>query len=88
MKPKINAKMIQQIKRYNTSQLLNFISSIYKSGYQDGCEASKKLIDEKTADMWQIKIAIQATEGVGELLTERIMENIKNLCFKKGSDEK
>lgn len=81
MKPNIDYKLLAQIKNYNKRQMSVFLSSIYESGVKDGYEKCK-MQKGTSIDFDLLKIAIKATEGVGNVLYDRIIKTIDELCFK------
>ena len=68
----VNKKDLIRIKKYNVKQMNNYCSSIYRSGVHDGVEASTKA-DVKIL-LHQI---LKNTKGIGPVLTERILSNLK-----------
>lgn len=84
MKPRLSFAEAKRIKRQisvmNNKQLTTWVSSIYDSGYRNGYEAGK-MAPGQTIDFELLKIAIRATEGIGDKKMEAIINNINNLCF-------
>lgn len=66
--------------KMNQKELSRWIDSVYSDGYKDGYEACKNEPGQ-TIDLELLKIAIRATEGIGEKKMEKIIENIEKLCF-------
>ena len=87
MKPNISYTTLKQIQSYNKRQMSAFISSIYESGYKDGYE-SCKMEKGNEIDFDLLKIAIKATEGVGDTLYNRLVQTIDRLCFTETKDNK
>lgn len=82
MKINIDFKLLQKIKSYNKRQMSTFLCSVYESGVKDGYE-KYKMEKGNTIDFDLLKIAIRATDGIGDVLYKRIVETIDNLCFKE-----
>ena len=70
----INKKNFVKIKNYNMTQMNNFCTSIYHSGFEDGVDAGIK------ADLKILLHEIlQDTKGIGPVLRSRIMEAYKRI---------
>ena len=85
MKEKLTYAELKHIQRMSQKQLSFFIDQIYQQGYKDGWEACQKTPGD-VIDFELLKIAIQATEGIGEKKQKNIIDNINNLCFNKKRD--
>lgn len=82
MKPNIDYKLLAQIKGYNKRQMSAFLTYIYESGVKDGYEKCR-MQKGTSIDFELLKVAIKATEGIGDVLYNRIIKTIDDLCFKK-----
>ena len=86
---KLSPREVKEVKRAVTKmsqkELSHYLSSIYKSGYNDGL--NQPITEDEQMDLSMVMIAVRATEGVGDVLCERIRTNIENLCF-GGIDKK
>lgn len=70
----IDKKTFIKIKKYNISQMNNFCTNIYHSGFEDGVDTGTK------ADLKILLYKIlQETKGIGPVLRDRIMETYKQL---------
>lgn len=74
----------KSISNMGQKELSHYLSSIYKSGYEDGLK--QPVSNEEQMDLVLVMVAIQSTEGVGEVLYKRIRDNIEKLCFGGGKD--
>lgn len=83
---KISHKDLKTINRLSKREMTVYIESIYKSGFNDGYEACQ-MQKGNAIDFELLKIAIKATEGIGDVLYERLVDAIDKLCFGK-DDEK
>lgn len=70
----------RDISKMKQTDLSRWIESIYSEGYKDGYESCKNE-PGKVIDLELLKIAILATEGIGEKKLAKIVENIEKLCF-------
>lgn len=82
---KISHKDLKNINRLSKREMTIYIESIYKSGFNDGYEACQ-MQKGNTIDFELLKIAIKATEGIGDVLYERLVDTIDRLCFGKDDE--
>lgn len=82
---KISYSDAKKIKRLSQKELTFYLESIYKSGYDDGytdCQMQRG----NEIDFELLKIAIKATEGIGDILYNRLCETIDKLCFQNNDE--
>lgn len=81
---KLSFAECKQLKRdlavMDQKSLSRWIESLYENGYKDGFEAGKNAPGQ-VFDLELLKIAILATEGIGQKKLEMIVKNIEKLCF-------
>lgn len=81
---KLSYSEYKQLKRdlsvMDKKSMSRWIESIYKNGYNDGYEACKKEPGQ-VIDLEMLKIAVLATEGIGQKKLDLIVKNIEKLCF-------
>ena len=82
MKQQVDFKTLTLIKNYNKRQMTAFLSNLYDSAYQDGYNDCKNESGQEI-DFELLKIAIKATEGIGDVLYKRLVDTIDRLCFSK-----
>lgn len=66
--------------RLNRKRLSYWMEQIWKQGAEEGYKNCQGSAGE-AVDLELIKIAIRATEGIGEKKLQAIVGNINNLCF-------
>lgn len=82
---KISHKDLKTINRLSKREMTVYIESIYKSGFNDGYEACQMQKGD-AIDFELLKIAIKATEGIGDVLYGRLVDTIDKLCFRKDDE--
>lgn len=69
---KLDKKLYKGIKKYNRDQMKTFLSNLYIDAYREGQR------DSNNTDVYvEVGEIIKTTKGVGDVLYERIMNNIK-----------
>ena len=69
---KLDKKLYKRIKKYNRDQMKTFLSNLYIDAYREGQR------DSNNTDVYvEVGEIIKTTKGVGDVLYERIMNNIK-----------
>ena len=86
MQMKISFAELQTLKKLNQKEMTWYLTEIYKRGFNDGIEAYKTQPAEGEMDWNLLKIAIKSTEGIGDVLSERIIDTVERICF--GRSEK
>lgn len=76
---KLSYSDCKDIKKMDRKTLSIWVEGIYKAGYEAGYnDCSNNGIDFEL-----MKIAIKATEGIGDVLYKRLVTTIEKLCFCK-----
>lgn len=75
----INRTMYKDIKKFDHQQMENFLTDVYKSGYQDG-EASVTRVE-----LQDVEKALQGVKGIGPIVWNRIKERLAELFRKEQS---
>lgn len=75
----INRVMYKNIKKYDHQQMEEFLTDVYKNGYQDGRESVPGI------ELEDVKIALRGTKGIGPVVWQRITERLADL-FRKEED--
>lgn len=74
----INRVVYKNIKKYDHQQMEEFLTDVYKNGYQDG-RASVPGIE-----LEDVKTALRGTKGIGPVVWQRITERLTDLFRKEG----
>ena len=61
----VNRKEYERIKRYDHTQMNNYIRSIYKDGFDSGIEEAKNRNEKKDLNMELIKVELSNIKGIG-----------------------
>ncbi len=75
----INRNRYKDIKRYDHQQMEEFLTDVYKSGYQDGRKATPDINIE------EIKMAMRGIKGVGPKTWRGIEERLESI-FGEGDE--
>lgn len=75
----INRVMYKNIKKYDHQQMEEFLTDVYKNGYQDGRESVPGI------ELEDVKTALQGTKGIGPVVWQRITERLADLFRKEES---
>lgn len=75
----INRNMYKDIKKFDHRQMEDFLTDVYKSGYQDG-EASVTRVE-----LQDVEKALQGVKGIGPIVWNRIKERLAELFRKEQS---
>lgn len=73
----INRTMYKDIKKFDHQQMENFLTDVYKSGYQDG-EASVTRVE-----LQDVEVALQEVKGIGSVVWGRIKVHLEDLFRKE-----
>lgn len=69
----INRNMYKDIKKFDHRQMEDFLTDVYKSGYQDG-EASVTRVE-----LQDVEVALQEVKGIGPVVWGRIKVHLEDL---------
>nr|DAP77958.1 MAG TPA: hypothetical protein [Caudoviricetes sp.] len=61
----INRREYERIKRYDHTQMNNYIRSIYKDGFDSGIEEAKNRNEKKDLNIELIKVELANIKGIG-----------------------
>lgn len=61
----INRREYERIKKYDHTQMNNYIRSIYKDGFYSGIEEAKNRNEKKDLNMELIKVELSNIKGIG-----------------------
>ena len=61
----INRREYERIKKYDHTQMNNYIRSIYKDGFDSGIEEAKNRNEKNTLNMELIKVELSNIKGIG-----------------------
>lgn len=75
----INRTKYKDIKRYDHQQMEEFLTDVYKNGYQDGRESVSGI------ELEDVKTALRGTKGIGPVVWQRITERLADLFRKEES---
>lgn len=75
----INRVTYKNIKKYDHQQMEEFLTDVYKNGYQDGRESVPGI------ELEDVKTALRGTKGIGPVVWERIKERLAELFRKEQS---
>lgn len=84
---KLSFSEYKKIQKMNQKELSLWVNGIYENGFNDGWEACRSQPGE-TMDWDLVKIAIRATEGIGEKKSEAIFRTVEKLCFSQNNGYK
>lgn len=76
----INRNMYKDIKKFDHLQMENFLTDVYKSGYQDGKASVTKV------ELQDVENALQTVKGIGPVVWGRIKVHLEDLFRKEQED--
>lgn len=75
----INRTRYKDIKRYDHQQMEDFLTEVYKNGYEDGKESVPGV------ELQDVEKALQDVKGIGPVVWNRINERLAELFRKEQS---
>lgn len=76
----INRNIYKDIKKFDHQQMENFLTDVYKSGYQDGKASVTKV------ELQDVENALQTVKGIGPVVWGRIKVHLEDLFRKEQED--
>ena len=75
----INRNLYKNIKKYDHQQMEEFLTDVYKNGYQDGRESVPGV------ELKDVEEALRGTKEIGPVVWQRITERLADLFRKEES---
>lgn len=75
----VNRKEYERIKRYDHTQMNNYIRNIYKDGFDSGIEEAKNRNEKKDLNIELIKVELSNIKGIGPAKMAQVIKVLEKI---------